>query len=949
MLNPYPTRLRSQSTPARPRLARADSDRPAAPKQAPASPSVPVPAPSPPKPKSRPLTLFAPGAAQLVRKLTPRRKKSLHPSPDIPPPAEDAVPPPPARPPRNPARPGPVKRPSTSSGVPRSPALFPTLRPSTSSGEKRTIIVGDAISPSGGAITPFASFSDLRTTVHLKRRSSTAKKARAPELDVKGRTSGNETRSRSSNATSSISEHSNKDFNLSTPDRAILQELKRSIAARDAQFVTRGGEKHHPYPAKEVPYPRSYERQVVDFDVWEGQFVQQVCGSVTWHVFDTPPTKVLDLGCGTGTWVLECAKTWKKCHFVGLDVVPLHPDLPQVGSSDLASRITWVQANFLEGLPFPNEEFDFVHVKRIARGVPEDKWDSLFEEISRVMKPGAAFEMIEEDLYFPGAARDTSISKLPTPAAQTVPLSPHEQISAEGTARHMYPPPSSGGGVPFDTGSSSNVSGEAGPSSPAFQSEAPPQSPSGDERPTLIVPRPRATSFAEAPEPQSVSDLVRTSPKAPVNPRDHSLLEKIYTEMHSSRFINLAPLSLLGNYLSSYFKNIRTHPPIIITFPPPVGALEQEGLARPRAYHDDEYSSSASSSDWDDDGYVLDKIDRRALKTALSGNRRRKSRKAPSANRLSTYLSSEELDRRTQPYVNVDSARRIALAPSTRASILVSDDPEHPSVFSAPPPSAFHPPGPEQYDADSTPSDSAIDLSSTLGVEFAFDSPSISPSQSHSHLRRRSQLPNKTFNFDLQSLNLHLAARVAEIVACSESMWSWLVEYQESSRDSTVRQGKSASDDDIKQALLSLTRSEFDNLINQFELDMSDYTMLGSLLQQRCDWRMPSIQRTQVRKAFDMACKTWDEHWKARNLRERVHSSAHPPPSSFPEKLNGASGDIRRSKSDASRRRRPSNAHGTVPPERPSPAQGSQGPFFIGDDPSQRLSRTLRVFVAWKP
>lgn len=44
------------------------------------------------------------------------------------------------------------------------------------------------------------------------------------------------------------------------------------------------------------------------------------------------------------------------------------------------------------------------HIKRISLGVPEDKWDSLFEEILRVMKPGAAFEMIEEDLMFPGGA-----------------------------------------------------------------------------------------------------------------------------------------------------------------------------------------------------------------------------------------------------------------------------------------------------------------------------------------------------------------------------------------------------------------------------------------------------------------------------------------------------------------------------------------------------------------
>jgi len=66
----------------------------------------------------------------------------------------------------------------------------------------------------------------------------------------------------------------------------------------------------------------------------------------------------------------------------GLDIVPVHPDLQNVGS-DSASRITWVQHNLcvrgvdfvlldifanvdrfssLDGLPFQNEEFDFVYV-----------------------------------------------------------------------------------------------------------------------------------------------------------------------------------------------------------------------------------------------------------------------------------------------------------------------------------------------------------------------------------------------------------------------------------------------------------------------------------------------------------------------------------------------------------------------------------------------------------
>ena len=50
------------------------------------------------------------------------------------------------------------------------------------------------------------------------------------------------------------------------------------------------------------------------------------------------------------------------------------------------------------------------------------------------------------------------------------------------------------------------------------------------------------------------SDGLRPAPGAPLNPRDHSLLEYIYTEMHASRFINLSPLSLLANSLPLYFK-----------------------------------------------------------------------------------------------------------------------------------------------------------------------------------------------------------------------------------------------------------------------------------------------------------------------------------------------------------------------------------------------------------
>ena len=63
--------------------------------------------------------------------------------------------------------------------------------------------------------------------------------------------------------------------NFSTLDRTILEELRHSMTARDSQFLFKGpgggfgqkGEKgimHHPFTKEEVPYPRSYDRGVID-------------------------------------------------------------------------------------------------------------------------------------------------------------------------------------------------------------------------------------------------------------------------------------------------------------------------------------------------------------------------------------------------------------------------------------------------------------------------------------------------------------------------------------------------------------------------------------------------------------------------------------------------------------------------------------------------------------
>lgn len=96
---------------------------------------------------------------------------------------------------------------------------------------------------------------------------------------------------------------------------------------------------------------------------------------------------------------------------------------------------------------------------------------------------------------------------------------------------------------------------------------------------------------------------------------------------------------------------------------------------------------------------------------------------------------------------------------------------------------------------------------------------------------RINRLPNITAHLDLRALNLHLALRTAEIAACSEAMWEWVVEYRVSnrlttrsppeSRDGHLPRTSRGSDntlDAYQKSVLELTREEFDNLIGNFDM-----------------------------------------------------------------------------------------------------------------------------------
>lgn len=85
-------------------------------------------------------------------------------------------------------------------------------------------------------------------------------------------------------------------------------------------------------------------------------------------------------------------------------------------------------------------------------------------------------------------------------------------------------------------------------------------------------------SEKHTPPPTTATTGVSVAPSTMIDdPRDHSVLESIYISLHETRMINLRPLLIIPSYLSSFFGQLKTHPPLI--FLAPDRKLDGPGIA----------------------------------------------------------------------------------------------------------------------------------------------------------------------------------------------------------------------------------------------------------------------------------------------------------------------------------------------------------------------------------
>jgi len=98
---------------------------------------------------------------------------------------------------------------------------------------------------------------------------------------------------------------------------------------------------------------------------------------------------VLDIGCGSGGWIASVAELYPKSTFIGIDIVDFkREDLP---------NLAFIKSNIFDGLPFPDNTFDYVHQSNMMLSIRKDQWPFIIDEIIRVTKPNGWIEFMEKD------------------------------------------------------------------------------------------------------------------------------------------------------------------------------------------------------------------------------------------------------------------------------------------------------------------------------------------------------------------------------------------------------------------------------------------------------------------------------------------------------------------------------------------------------------------------
>ena len=144
------------------------------------------------------------------------------------------------------------------------------------------------------------------------------------------------------------------------------------------------------------------------------QFQDKLVTSIMGGVLPEQPEpitfqRVLDVGCGSGDWLIETAKTYPSISLlVGVDANErlIAYARTQAAAQQVSDRVEFHTMDALQMLEFPDNYFDLINQRFAWSFLRTWEWPHLLQEYQRVTRRGGIIRITEADIYLD--ARETS-------------------------------------------------------------------------------------------------------------------------------------------------------------------------------------------------------------------------------------------------------------------------------------------------------------------------------------------------------------------------------------------------------------------------------------------------------------------------------------------------------------------------------------------------------------
>ncbi len=158
-------------------------------------------------------------------------------------------------------------------------------------------------------------------------------------------------------------------------------------------------------PRKENPgtyfvKERKNEKELTRLTIQDRMITAGMGGVLPEQADSTVFRRMLDVGCGTGNWLLEVAQTYPEVSLVGIDIGQrmVRCARSQAKVHQIHDRVEFHVMDVLGPLGFPAASFDLVNLRFGLSFVRTWEWPKMLNELLRVTRPGGVVRLTDTEV-----------------------------------------------------------------------------------------------------------------------------------------------------------------------------------------------------------------------------------------------------------------------------------------------------------------------------------------------------------------------------------------------------------------------------------------------------------------------------------------------------------------------------------------------------------------------